>query len=336
VLNNTILALGTGTLPNLTASGAIGTAAATVDLYSSMLLNQTTPNRVFTLPNPTNTTERVGQIFSLTNTGSVGFNCSGLFVEPGGRGDWSWGGTFWNPIALGGNSNFSWKLGLTGEANPIPAGVAILTPNTTTPPLANGGTVPTAVEYLRMADGDFATPIFLQPVTGASRPITIVNNATFSSVLKCDGTTMGRDLTIASGEVVRLFPSSRGWEWTPPSSAPANLIRCVAKGAIDLGDAVAAGPRTITNAFNVASATGSGSGTNSTLTVAFTTPAPLVSYDIWMTLQSNIATAANAVQDNTLTLLIQSRTVNGFVVSVREWASTTQNVSLRFRCDVVY
>jgi hypothetical protein len=336
VLNNTIFALGTGTLPNLPTSGAIGAAAATVDLYSSMLLPQGTPNRVFTLPNPTNTTERVGQIFSLTNTGSVGFNCSGLFVEPGGRGDWSWGGTLWNPIALGGNSNFSWKSGLTGEANPIPAGVTISTPNTVVPPLANGGTVPAAVEYLRMVDGDFATPIFLSAVTSASRPITIVNNATFSTVLKSDGTTMGRDLTIATGEVVRLFPSSRGWEWTPPSSAPANLIRCVARGTIDIGDAVALGPRPITNAFNIASAVGGGSLTNSTLTITFTTPAPLVSYDIWMTLQSNIATAANAIQDNTLTTIVQSRTVNGFVVSTREWTSISQNVSLRFRCDVLY
>ena len=50
---NNVATFGTLNLPNFAASGVIGAAAATVDEYSEIQINQTTPGVVLTLPLPT-------------------------------------------------------------------------------------------------------------------------------------------------------------------------------------------------------------------------------------------------------------------------------------------
>ena len=53
------------TLTNFTVSGAIGTAAATVDGKTTFNINQTTANITLSIPNPTDTT--IGRIVYVNN-----------------------------------------------------------------------------------------------------------------------------------------------------------------------------------------------------------------------------------------------------------------------------
>lgn len=60
---------GTLVVANLAAGGAIGTAAATVDIKTAFNINQTTANQTLTLPVPTNTTP--GRIIYINSIGTV-------------------------------------------------------------------------------------------------------------------------------------------------------------------------------------------------------------------------------------------------------------------------
>lgn len=75
-----ILAFGQATgyvLPNFSSSGSIGTAAATVDVYSRININQTTPSITLTVPTPTNTSTKVVEVW-IANKGTVSFTLRAL------------------------------------------------------------------------------------------------------------------------------------------------------------------------------------------------------------------------------------------------------------------
>lgn len=59
-------------LPNFATSGSIGTAATTVDVYSRININQTTPSITLTVPNPTNTSTKVVEVW-IGNKGTTSF-----------------------------------------------------------------------------------------------------------------------------------------------------------------------------------------------------------------------------------------------------------------------
>ncbi len=62
-------------LSNFTTSGSIGSASTTVDVYSRININQTTPSITLTIPNPTNITTKVTEVW-ISNKGTVPFTLS--------------------------------------------------------------------------------------------------------------------------------------------------------------------------------------------------------------------------------------------------------------------
>lgn len=80
------------------SSGAIGTAAATVDLYSIFLINQTTGSQTLTLPEPTDTT--AGKIAIVLNVGSQAFTMLSTSITAGAGTIAVWNGTAWQRVVL--------------------------------------------------------------------------------------------------------------------------------------------------------------------------------------------------------------------------------------------
>ncbi|HPC92131.1 MAG TPA: hypothetical protein P5317_07625 [Myxococcota bacterium] len=81
------------TLANFAANAAIGTAAATVDPFSTIAIPQTTAGITLTLPNPTNA--QAGRLLTVVNTGTAAFIVAGQKVWPSGEVKFSWTGTAW-------------------------------------------------------------------------------------------------------------------------------------------------------------------------------------------------------------------------------------------------
>lgn len=83
-------------LANRAAAGVIGTAAATVDLYSTINLTQTSPNLALTIPNPTNV--QAGRLLTVANTGTVQVQLNGQFITPRTAQSYVWSGAAWVPV----------------------------------------------------------------------------------------------------------------------------------------------------------------------------------------------------------------------------------------------
>lgn len=79
------------------AGGDIGTAAATVDLYASFDVNQTTGAQTLTLPSPTLAT--TGRIVFVSNVGSTAFTMLGAAVAAGTTRIAKWTGAAWSRVA---------------------------------------------------------------------------------------------------------------------------------------------------------------------------------------------------------------------------------------------
>jgi len=77
---NDHLKLATINLPNVAATGNIGTAAATVDIASHIRIAQTTAGIFLALPNPTDLT--AGHVAFVTNSGTVPFNMGATIIPP--------------------------------------------------------------------------------------------------------------------------------------------------------------------------------------------------------------------------------------------------------------
>jgi len=70
----------TASVSNVSAGGAIGTAAATVDVSQIALVNQTTASKVLTIPTPTS---GLAMFYTLANVGTAGFYAYGRYIRPG-------------------------------------------------------------------------------------------------------------------------------------------------------------------------------------------------------------------------------------------------------------
>lgn len=82
-------------IADLAAGGAVGTAAATVNIASTLVLNQTTANQALTLPAPTNTT--AGRILFVTHNGAAaGTSVGGKLIATGETLTFVWDGNSWN------------------------------------------------------------------------------------------------------------------------------------------------------------------------------------------------------------------------------------------------
>lgn len=92
-------ALRYGSLPitDKSGGGAIGTAAATVDVATSFDVSQTTAAQTLTLPSPTTATS--GRLVLVSNTGSVSFTMLGATVASGGSLLAKWTGAAWSKVS---------------------------------------------------------------------------------------------------------------------------------------------------------------------------------------------------------------------------------------------
>jgi len=82
---------------NLPTGGPLGTAAATVDIYSSFDVNQTTAAQSISIPSPTNTT--TGREVSVSNVGSQSFTMLGATVAVGTSLRAKWTGAAWSKFS---------------------------------------------------------------------------------------------------------------------------------------------------------------------------------------------------------------------------------------------
>jgi hypothetical protein len=95
--------LATIPIANLATGGAIGTAAATVDVASAFAVNQTTAAQSLTLPVPT--IANAGLIVLISNVGTVSFTINGVSVPVNSTNKFTWNGTAWTTDSnLGRNS----------------------------------------------------------------------------------------------------------------------------------------------------------------------------------------------------------------------------------------
>jgi hypothetical protein len=90
------------TLANFAASGAIGTAAATVDLSSTLIVPQTTDGITVSLPSPTAGAAAAVQVLTVVNSGTTvalmvdpGGGGANVAINPGGFTHFMWTGTAW-------------------------------------------------------------------------------------------------------------------------------------------------------------------------------------------------------------------------------------------------
>ena len=90
------------TLSDDADGGPIGTAAATIDVYTTFNINQTTASQTLTLPDPTTTT--AGRIAFINNVGSVSFEMYGATIAAGQSNTFIWNGTNWiTTVSLSGS-----------------------------------------------------------------------------------------------------------------------------------------------------------------------------------------------------------------------------------------
>ena len=172
--------------------------------------------------------------------------------------------------------------------------------------------------------------------TATRRIIRLLNRTAFGKVtspayLALDGTTT--TLLPINSEVTL---QSNGTNWVEISNtrlpaSTANFAQVLASGSIDLGDPTPIGARPFVNLFNVVSAAGlDGPITDSRFQVNFATPATSTNYVIVGSFVSKVA--ANWNNDNDILWTVVSKSVNGFVIAVREMVSIVQGVLFDFQC----
>jgi hypothetical protein len=111
------------TIANLPSGGAIGTAAATVDINNVFLINQTTTGQTITLPNPTN--ETLSQTITLSANSTASFIAYGNIIAAGSSASFLWNGSAWNSIGINPITKYAyWGM---NSGDPTIAGNAVPT-----------------------------------------------------------------------------------------------------------------------------------------------------------------------------------------------------------------
>jgi Chaperone of endosialidase len=125
--------------------GAIGAAAATVDIATNFNVDQTTASQTLTIPSPTNTTTTKGKIVTLNNVGTANFTMGTVTVPAGSYGSaFVWTGTAWNPINAASNvagATFSASKSSTSTSSltTVAGNTTTLQPTTARLPLSGAG-----------------------------------------------------------------------------------------------------------------------------------------------------------------------------------------------------
>ena len=175
---NTTLAIANLNYSGSGNSGAIGTAAATVDIYTAFTINQTTAGQTLTVPTPTvGAAASTGRIIYISNIGSVSFTllASGATVNAGTSATLVFNGTAWTFAGADGSSILN-QTSVDQSASYRISGTGVLGSG-----LQIGGTT----GYCASGCGD------LNFATGANRTIKVLAAASGSG---------GNSLTLAAGD----------------------------------------------------------------------------------------------------------------------------------------
>lgn len=106
---------GTLELSNFAANGAFGTAAATVDAYTSINIPQTTAGITLSIPAPTNPT--AGRILKISNTGSTAFAVGAASINSAQTVEYVWNGIAWSLQTTGSGWSLTGNAGIIAGTN---------------------------------------------------------------------------------------------------------------------------------------------------------------------------------------------------------------------------
>ena len=139
---NTAKALGNLNYSGSGNTGAIGTAAATVDAFTSFTIAQTTAGQTFTIPSPTDTT--AGRLIYIANIGTQSFTTGGVVISAGSTSSFMWNGSSWVSTAVSTGVSLLGALD-GGTANSTGGSIVgnslyLQSASTTNPGLINTGT----------------------------------------------------------------------------------------------------------------------------------------------------------------------------------------------------
>ncbi len=170
---NSAIALGNLDYSASGNSGAIGTAAATVNVATAFTINQTTAGQTLTIPSPTNVA--AGRVIYISNIGSASFTMLGATISIGTSATIIWSGSAWTFAGADGssilnqnatNQTANFRITGTGQIN-----TSVLTPLVDGISVALGGTAALGV-------GTSATGTTALTVGNTSSTFTAESNAT--------------------------------------------------------------------------------------------------------------------------------------------------------------
>lgn len=95
MIHNSFQKFASQTIANLATGGALGTAAATVDVCAMFFINQTTAGQIITIPSPTNAI--AGNVIHICSglTATASFVVGGQTISVGEYAKFVWNGTGW-------------------------------------------------------------------------------------------------------------------------------------------------------------------------------------------------------------------------------------------------
>ena len=103
-------------LPNFTVSGALGTAANTVDKCSAFMIAQSTIGINITLPTPT---DPIPQMVIIANTGTVTLSVEGSNIKPNGMLTFFFNGLTWSIEGSNKTKSYTTVMNLVAGANTV-------------------------------------------------------------------------------------------------------------------------------------------------------------------------------------------------------------------------
>ncbi len=109
---------------NLATGGSVGSAATTVDVKTTLNVNQTTASQALTLPIPTTTT--AGRLIYVANVGTASFTMYGITIAINNSATFQWNGNNWAPL-----DTVNAGTGLTQVGNTISSAAATSVVNDT-------------------------------------------------------------------------------------------------------------------------------------------------------------------------------------------------------------
>jgi hypothetical protein len=166
-------------------TGSIGTAGATVDIYTSFTINQTTAGQTLTIPAPTTTT--TGRLIYITNIGSAGYTIGGSVASTGTTMAFVWN-----------NTTSAWTLVSSGTSgNYIQNGTAIQTANFNVQSNAIGSVTATiqgansqTANIIEVKAAGVGTPLFSVGANGATALQNSTNSTTAFRIQNNAGTSL--------------------------------------------------------------------------------------------------------------------------------------------------